>query len=151
MGLAMKAISIRQPWAWAILHAGKRIENRAWRSPPSYRGPLLIHAAKACTGQEYDAAADFMVERGLATPFGGGRGTPRMVRLSELPFGALLGIARLVDARPNGTEPTDLWAIPGALGLVLDDVRPLPVPIPWRGQLGLFDVPDSVLSLGVVS
>ena len=24
----MKALTIRQPWLWAILHAGKRIENR---------------------------------------------------------------------------------------------------------------------------
>ena len=28
----MKALSIRQPWAWAILHAGKDIENRDWRT-----------------------------------------------------------------------------------------------------------------------
>ena len=38
----MKAITVRQPWAWAIVHGGKTIENRAlaW----SYRGPLAIHA-----------------------------------------------------------------------------------------------------------
>lgn len=26
------ALSIRQPWAWAILHAGKDIENRDWHT-----------------------------------------------------------------------------------------------------------------------
>ena len=26
----MKAISIHQPWAWAIFHAGKNFENRTW-------------------------------------------------------------------------------------------------------------------------
>ena len=41
----MKALSIRQPWAWAILHAGKRVENRDWQGC-HYRGPLLIHASK---------------------------------------------------------------------------------------------------------
>lgn len=42
--LRMPALSIRQPWAWRILHEGKDIENRKWRC--HYRGPLLIHAAK---------------------------------------------------------------------------------------------------------
>lgn len=37
----MKALTVQQPWAWAIFH-GKDIENRTqlW----SYRGPLAIHA-----------------------------------------------------------------------------------------------------------
>ena len=26
----MKALTIKQPWAWAILHGGKDIENRNW-------------------------------------------------------------------------------------------------------------------------
>lgn len=38
----MKALTVQQPWAWAIVHGGKDVENRtqAW----SYRGPLAIHA-----------------------------------------------------------------------------------------------------------
>ena len=39
----MKAISIRQPLVWTILHAGKDIENRSWNT--RYRGDLLIHAS----------------------------------------------------------------------------------------------------------
>ena len=38
----MKALSIRQPWAHNIIHNGKDIENRTWRT--HYRGPILIHA-----------------------------------------------------------------------------------------------------------
>ncbi|MBL8866467.1 MAG: ASCH domain-containing protein, partial [Planctomycetia bacterium] len=41
----MLALSIHQPWAHAILHFGKSVENRTWST--SYRGPLLIHAAKS--------------------------------------------------------------------------------------------------------
>lgn len=26
------ALSVRQPWPWAILHAGKDIENRSWQA-----------------------------------------------------------------------------------------------------------------------
>jgi hypothetical protein len=42
--LAVNALIIRQPWAWAVVYAGKDVENRTWQT--SYRGPLLIHAAK---------------------------------------------------------------------------------------------------------
>lgn len=35
----MIALSIRQPWAWHILHSGKDIENRDW--PTKFRGRVL--------------------------------------------------------------------------------------------------------------
>lgn len=46
----MKALAFLQPWAWAVLHAGKRIDNRRrkdGRMPAvcKHRGPLLIHAS----------------------------------------------------------------------------------------------------------
>jgi len=40
----MKAILIRQPWAWLIVHGYKDVENRTWST--KYRGPILIHAGK---------------------------------------------------------------------------------------------------------
>ena len=39
----MKVLTIRNPWAYAIFHLGKDVENRSWY-PREYRGPLLIHA-----------------------------------------------------------------------------------------------------------
>lgn len=41
----MKAISIKQPWAWAIANGHKTIETRTW--PTKYRGEILIVASKA--------------------------------------------------------------------------------------------------------
>jgi hypothetical protein len=41
---AVRVVTIRQPWAWAIVYGGKDVENRRWRT--SYRGPLLIHAGQ---------------------------------------------------------------------------------------------------------
>lgn len=39
------ALSLTTPWPWAILHCGKRVENRlAWRSC-SFRGPFALHAS----------------------------------------------------------------------------------------------------------
>lgn len=133
----MKAISIRQPWAWAILHAGKRVENRDWpdRMAPAYRGPILIHAAKGCTRGEFEYGAHYIQHAsGVWVP-----------PLATMPRGAIVGTSKLVDVRRNGLTTLDPWAVPGCLGLILDDVRALPEPIPWKGALGLFDVPDSMI------
>jgi hypothetical protein len=39
-----KAISVRAPWWWFILHGGKTHENRDWYT--SFRGSVLLHASK---------------------------------------------------------------------------------------------------------
>ena len=40
----MKALSIRQPWAWLIVNGYKDIENRTW--PTRFRGRVCVHAPK---------------------------------------------------------------------------------------------------------
>lgn len=40
------ALSLTQPWAWAILHGGNRVENRDWRHGCARRGPIWLHAAQ---------------------------------------------------------------------------------------------------------
>lgn len=55
-----KMITVRQPWAWAIFHAGKDIENRTWR----YCGPLLI-----CAGRKTDPEGyAFLAQLGIEVP-----------------------------------------------------------------------------------
>lgn len=34
----MYAISVRQPWAWAVFAAGKDVENRSWPVPAQIIG-----------------------------------------------------------------------------------------------------------------
>jgi hypothetical protein len=58
----LRCLTGRQPWWWAILHAGKRIENR--RTRWKYRGPILLHAAKGCTKEEYYGAIRSMLDIG---------------------------------------------------------------------------------------
>lgn len=54
----MKALSVRQPYAWLIVNGIKDIENRTWRT--GYRGPVLIHASKNYPKREHaDDAVDF--------------------------------------------------------------------------------------------
>lgn len=129
----MKALSIRQPWSWAILCGGKRIENRDWRGC-SYRGPLFLHVGKTCTRREYaDGVVSIgMARRDLDLP------AVEVPPLRELDRGGLVGICCVVDARPNPDRASG-YEVPGALGLVLEDVEPLPF-VPLKGALGLFSV-----------
>ena len=48
-------ISVRQPWAHAILHPGKKVENKGTRT--HFRGPILIQAFLKV---ERDEAARFL-------------------------------------------------------------------------------------------
>ena len=50
----MKALSIRQPWSWLILHGGKDIENRSWRT--NVRGPVR---AADCTDEHHSSVQRF--------------------------------------------------------------------------------------------
>jgi hypothetical protein len=121
----MKAISIRQPWAWLIIHAGKNIENRTWRT--DIRGRVLIHAAKGMTRIEYDDAFDVAAEIiGMGI---------KMPDFEKLERGGIVGAVEIVDCLSFHTSP---WFF-GKWGFVLKNPEPLPFR-PMRGQLGFFDV-----------
>ena len=49
---AIRALTVRQPWAGLLAIGRKDIENRTWRT--HYRGPLLIHAGVSI---DFDAVA----------------------------------------------------------------------------------------------
>lgn len=121
----MKALSLKQPWAYVIVHGHKDIENRKW--PTDYRGPLVIHASKGWSQDGYDYLCG---PRDLWIP-----------RREDYVFGALIGIVDLVDC-VDRHESEWFW---GDWGFVLRNARGFKKSVPWRGQLGLFDVPDRVI------
>jgi ASCH domain len=54
-------LTVRQPWAWAIIHGGKDVENRSWRT--KYRGPLLIHAGSAFEPDGYETVMQLATQQ----------------------------------------------------------------------------------------
>ena len=123
----MKALSIRQPWAWLILHAGKDIENRVrhW----NFRGKLYVHASKGMTRDEYLAAEIFMA--GIHH-----HGKPiTLPPFEDLQRGGLVGTVEVVDCVESSHSP---W-FNGPFGLVLKNPQPIPF-VPFKGALGLFPV-----------
>jgi ASCH domain len=146
----MKCLSGRQPWWWAILHAGKRIENRVWNT--SYRGPILLHAAKGCTVDEYEDACIWMENAGVIAHIS------KVPPLKDMQRGGIVGRARIVNVclprNPSDEMGFDdgypglvdgRWHMRDQYGFILADVEALPF-VPYKGALGLFDVPDDLVS-----
>lgn len=119
--LPVKALSIRQPWVWAILNAGKRVENRPRRF--HYRGPICLHAsANEVLGSLLEASAFIERQHGSKPP------------LLEIQRGGIVGTAEIVDLVEQSDSP---WFF-GPYGLVLENVQPVEF-VPVKGALGLFD------------
>lgn len=120
------ALSVRQPWAWAIIHAGKDIENRSWQAVNHslrQRGRIAVHAAKGMTREEYDDASGFMRQViGIECPKPG-----------DLLRGGIIGSVEVVDVVKESGSP---WFF-GPRGLVLRSPRPCEF-IPAHGALGYF-------------
>jgi len=127
----MKALTVRQPWAQLILQGIKVIEVRSW--VPDYRGRILVHAGNKV---EEEACERLRIPK------------------EELVKGAILGSVAIVQVleftqdswerlRPLTLEVGTLSG--RLLGWTLGNPILLQQPLPWRGSLGLFDVPDEVI------
>lgn len=126
MDLPKIALSVRQPWAWAIVAGVKDVENRSTFAV-SKAGfdprPVAIHAAKGMTIDEYEDAAFFMSRLGVSCP-----------RPDDLVRGAIVGAATVTAIVADCDSP---WFF-GPRGLMLADARAVD-PIPAIGALGYFE------------
>jgi hypothetical protein len=126
----MKAITIKNPWAELIVHAGKNIENRTW--PTSYRGLIFIHASKKLDPDEIGDAVYFCDAMGIKSD-----AVTRILSPNHgYECGGIIGQAMLVDCVSSSTSP---W-FSGPFGFVLEEIKPVPF-IPCRGSLGLWEPP----------
>lgn len=143
----MKALSIKQPWADAIIYHGKDIENRDWNLrhpllglPQSIELPhrIAIHASKGLTKAEYEFYIDFMEELN----FNGDIEVFTIPEMHEFVRGAILGTVEIVDCVQKSDSPS----FQGEFGFVLRKPIPLKIPIPFRGTLGFWEVPKKIES-----
>jgi hypothetical protein len=141
----MKALSLRQPWAFAVVHLGKDIENRDWqeRNPGrKFRGEFLIHASKSATREDREDYEELTWMcghiRGLVTR----KQCLAIPKFEDMQRGGIVGIGRITGLITSSDSP---WFF-GPIALTLEDVRPLPF-TPCRGMLGFFDVDEHALGL----
>jgi hypothetical protein len=121
------ALSVRQPWAWAIVCGFKDIENRSvgaiTKGSLNRRGRFAIHASKGMTREEYLQGYEHMRRLGIACPPPG-----------ALPRGGIVGAVSIIDCVKQSDSP---WFF-GPRGLVLRNAVRYGAPTPCAGQLGFF-------------
>jgi hypothetical protein len=151
MSDTLRVLTVRQPWAWAIVHGGKDVENRTRNLAGGYRGPVAIHAGLAKYEQDNEASHAHRAAHGSEV------GT-------EIVFGAVIGVVDLIDSHWSGGDYalheagwtpcqhhhcySQGWAWAGHQHLVLSNPRPLAAPIPATGRLGLWH-PDPALEAAI--
>lgn len=132
----MRILTVRQPWAWAIIHGGKDVENRSRNIAGSYRGPVAIHAARLDADDLY--AVYGAVAAAMGKPFGNETWVHHR--------GVIIGVVDLVDVHLGIECGCSPWGEPNRWHLGLANPRPLSEPIPYRGALGLREVPADLLA-----
>jgi hypothetical protein len=140
----MRALSITRPWPALIVRCGKRAENRSWTT--RYRGPMLLHAAQSWEPMALTLAAQAQWRLGEDL------GVDRLSRRNADHPTGIVAVVELVGVC-DVTVGTDLgaclqcgpWAFAGQYHWCLDQVRPLPEPVPCRGALGLWTAPPDVV------
>ena len=146
----MKALSIRQPWAWLIVNgfpimeavdngdgsqrvefsgkvALKSIENRTWPLPTRFPVPQRVYV-HAGVRRDHDALL-WLMGKGLPA------GIALMLESDRIPRGAIIGEVTITDCV---TESKSFW-FTGPYGFVLSDPVAYETPIPCKGRLGFFE------------
>lgn len=121
----MKALSIQQPWAWAILN-GKDIENRTW--PTRFTGKFFIHTGKKF---DHDGYRWLLEHRDLLIT--------EIPHRDEFQVGGIVGASNIVDCVDWHSSPFFF----GPWGFVLADSQPVSF-VPCRGQLYFFEIPYKI-------
>jgi len=120
--MLIKALSVRQPFAWLICAGIKDVENRSRGT--KHRGQILIHAGKAWAERDLleDAihCAEGWCERKVPT---------------QLQRGGFVGVATIAEV----VEESESEWFDGPVGYVLTRGRHLPFRA-YKGKLGLFEV-----------
>lgn len=136
-----RALTVKNPWAWAIIHAGKDIENRS--RPTSHRGQLYIHAGKGYAQEAYLFPAFATIE----LDFDATGDTQRGIDVR----GMVIGTVDVIDCHHaddcwTGWEGKDGvtqeescsdWGMADHYHWVLANPQPV-TPFAARGQLGIW-------------
>ena len=119
----IKVLSVRQPYAWLIVHGFKDVENRARRS--NYTGPLYIHAGKT-RARAFELIVDLVQTEGGI-----------MIPVAELPYGGIVG--KVIMEACVTDHPSDWNWGEDDFQYVLSNAQPLANMIPMNGKLGIFN------------
>jgi hypothetical protein len=121
-------LSVRQPYAWAIIEGIKDIENRNWST--KIRGRIYIHAGSNKT--ELGGGFDYLRQKRVKN----------IPEEDELIFGALIGCVEIVDCVESSQSR---WHSPKMFGFVLRNPRTLARPIPMKANAKMQRISGGIL------
>jgi ASCH domain len=130
----MKCLSIQQPWTWLIASGYKDIENHNWNT--SYRGPVLIHAGAKFDTSWFTPSGQLIHDHPMRDLI-----PTDMPPMTNYYIKSIVAIADLVDVVKQSDSP---WFI-GPYGFVFENAHMFGNPIPYSGQLKLFDVSREII------
>lgn len=128
----IKALSLKQPYAWLIANGYLLVDDRTWGTP--YRGQILIHASKGLYESYYD-----YLQANTTIP---------IPTKDKLDYGGVVGMANLVLCCQPGNMPKDISPENRAhfggvhdayFGFLFEQAAPLPL-MACPGKLGIFDI-----------
>ena len=135
----MKALSIRQPWAWLICAGYKDIENRDWSLPKSFYLPqrIYVHAGNKVD----DEGAVWLWENKERLGIQGV--VKEWTDICNFWTGSFL-IGQVDILKQISSESLEWLGYPrwfaGRYGFLLANPVLFHTPIPYKGQLGFFEV-----------
>ena len=122
----MKCLSICQPFAELIIQNKKTIELRTWNT--KIRGEFLVHAPIKIRKEECE----------------------KLKIKEKLTTGVIIGKVELYDVKKYESlkeiqidkkkHHASIKSQEKRFGFILKNAKPFRVPIPWKGQLGFFNV-----------
>lgn len=121
-------LSVRQPYAWAIIAGIKDVENRDWST--KIRGRIFIHAGM--NKHELVDKMDHLRRNGVK----------KIPKEEDMTFGAIIGSVEIVDCvEKHGSK----WYAKGNVGFLLANPKRLKVPVPMKANAKMQRVPSGVL------
>ena len=131
-----RALTIRDPWLWAIVNSTKRIENRSWST--SYRGRIYLHSAgHLAPMHERKECLEKLAATGPTMALEVRHRDPKSFAFKP---SHLVATADLIDCVQLSSSHLGHWGIAGLWHWILIEVKELAKPIPMKGQLGLWRV-----------
>ncbi|MBC6459189.1 hypothetical protein [Actinomadura sp. HBU206391] len=157
----MQAISVRQPWAWAIARGHKTLSNQSL--PTVYRGPLLIHASMRVDLKAGDSPLMHTAGWDPGDPLATLGAAIALAELDDVCTASVRGMARGAAGRSAGNGGAEIggadgggdgdvrcscgaWAEPGAYHWRLSNVHALPRPVVALGRPGLWQPPSALVA-----
>lgn len=141
---SLRALTIHQPYAWAIAAGLKPVENRTWMT--YHQGPIAIHAGVGAGPKwQFQNAVEHVADLT-------GRTVQDVIKACQV-RGAVVAVATLTEvcseARYRAWSVRDAcecgpWSVGRSLHFRLADVRALPEPVPVKGSQQFWDLPDDV-------